>query len=222
MTSLGKALVVFTTLVSQFFLGLIFVTAYAGRNWQAEAAEMDGYTFSLTPGDIPQWSVTHRVTGQSLSTSPTLPGAIKIALDDKAQRINDQLPGLEQRKQLLEAQLADSTAAAAQDVEGLTKRIQALQADLDSLNESIASLIEEQQTLSSRADQTRRTAERRRSDVARLENILAEIRAERFRIQEQIRRLEDRRVRLQGSLSRAEARNEQLESRLREGYADGI
>ncbi|QDT38499.1 hypothetical protein [Stratiformator vulcanicus] len=221
MTAFGKILVVFTTLMSLFFLGLIVVTAYGGRNWQAEADKMDDYTFANTGGENPQWTITHRVTGQTLQSSPALPGAITAALRDRQSRLQDQLATLDSRVNSLTMQFDTATQAANIDESGLQARVDALQATMAQLNSEAALFVEQQKTKGAEADRIRRIAEQRRSDVARLENVLAEIRAERFRITEQTRRLEDRQVRLRGNLTRAEARKEQLEKKLRAGYADG-
>ncbi len=85
MTKFGKALVVFVAVMSVAFLAFIGVTALAGPNWQAKAADLDGYAIDPVPGDVVQWKVTERVTGKELGTKPTLPAALKAAQADKVQ-----------------------------------------------------------------------------------------------------------------------------------------
>lgn len=212
MTKFGKALVVFVAVMSVAFLAFIGVTALAGPNWQAKAADLDGYAVDAVPGDVIQWKVTQRVTGKELGTKPTLPAALKAAQDDKAQAQQQRITTLDQEIQRVQLIIDAEKPAAEVDKAGIQARVESLRKIIEQLDAQIVQLTRQGIEQAQQAEQIRSVAEARRQDVARLQAELAQVRTDGYRIEEQIKQLEQRLIRMGGQIDRAVRRNQQLQN----------
>jgi len=211
MTKAAKVLVVFTTVMSLAFLAFVGVTTVAGPNWQARAAELDGYTIERVPGDVPSYKVTERVAGKDLGSKPNMPSAIVAAQNDRTQAQNA-------RKTELDAQIAavklardEESAASKDDAAGVQLRLQRLSEELDRLDKEVLALTQQGTQKAQQAEAIRTDAAARRADVARVQNELAAVRADGFRVDEQIARLRQELIRIEGQIGRAERRRTQLQ-----------
>lgn len=211
MTKFGKALVVFVAVMSVAFVAFIGVTTLAGPNWQAKAAELDGYAIDAVPGDVIQWKVTERVGGKDLGTKPTLPAALKTAQDDKTQAQQRRITELTDQIQRIQVTLDDEKKASQDDEAGIQKRLDALSQGIAQLDAQIVQLTRQGTEQAQQAEQVRAEAERRRQDVARLQAELSQVGTDRYRIEQQIKQLEQRLIRMGGQIDRAARRNQQLQ-----------
>lgn len=216
MTKLGKALVVFVTVMSLAFLAFIGVTALAGPNWQLKANELEGYAFERTGGENPVWKVTNRVTGADLGSKPTLPAAIRDAQNDLAQRQQEQLATLDQDIAGLQEVLEAEKVALAADEAGIQLRLDELNQALAQLDANIVELTRTGTQEAQKAAALRAEADARRQDVARLQTEIAQVRTDHYQITEQIKQLEQRMIRMGGQIDRAVRRQTQLQDRTSE------
>jgi len=213
MTKIGKALVVFVTVMSLAFVAFVLVTTLGGPNWQARAEAMEGYTIEATGTETPQWKVTERVTGKDVGTKGYLPDAIRSAQNDRVtaqqQRITDLDGNITRLQQTIEAE----KTAAATDVQGIDARLTQLTDEMARLDQQLLTLTQQGTEQAQQAERLRTEASARRADVARLQGELAQVRTDRYRLAEQIQQLERRLVRLGGQIDRAERRHTQLQER---------
>lgn len=216
MTKIGKALVVFVTVMSLAFVAFIGVTALAGPNWQAKADALDGYSFEALGGDVPQWKVTERVTGKDLGTKQYLPAAVLAAQNDRAQTQQQRMTQLDQEIARLQGVLEAEKAAAAVDEQGIETRVAQLSQIIADLDQQILALTREGTAQAQQAERIRAEAGARRADVARLQSELSQVRTDRYRLAEQIAQLEQRLIRMGGQIDRAVRRQEQLQNRTTE------
>ncbi|QDT65525.1 hypothetical protein [Calycomorphotria hydatis] len=217
MNQAAKIFTVITTFICLFFLGLIVVTAYSGRNWNAMAEELTDYSIEKSEGEVVSYSTIHRQTGTNLGSTSSLPGAIISAYKDKQNRLRARSTEIQDEIARIEPQIEQVKKFSEVDDVGIDDRIGRLQTSLKDLNEKTVEAAASQASLAAKAQTVREDVERRRADIARLQNALAEIRTERFRLEEQIKELDDRLIRLEGAINRAEGRREQLKTQTSPG-----
>ena len=220
MTKLGKSLVVFVAVMSVAFLAFIGVTTLAGPNWQMKAADLDGYTIEATGGDVVQWKVTERVAGKDLGTKPTLPAAIETAQSDRISAQQNRIGQLDQEIARLQETINAEKPASEQDAAGIQARLAELGVLVGELDQQIVALVRQGTEQAAQAETVRAEAGARRADVARLQNELAQIRTDRYRVGEQIKQLEQRLIRMGGQIDRALRRQQQLRDRTTDYEAD--
>ncbi|MGC1272221.1 MAG: hypothetical protein WBC44_00835 [Planctomycetaceae bacterium] len=211
MTKIGKALVVFVTVMSLAFVAFVFVTTLGGPNWQAKAEQLDDYSFEATGTETPQWKVTARVTGKELGTKPYLPDAIRSAQNDLVTNQQQRITELDQKIKLTQETLVAEKAASAVDVQGIETRLAQLSEETARLDQQVLALTQQGTEAAQQAERLRTEAGARRADVARLQGELAQVRTDRYRLSEQIQQLQRRLVRLGGQIDRAERRQTQLQ-----------
>ncbi len=213
MTKIGKVLVVFTAVMSLAFVAFVAVTTLAGPNWRATASELDDYAIADVPGETVKWSVTRKVATderKTVTTADSLPAAIVAAQNDRTTVQTEEIAGLDQQIAATRQTLDAEKQASAADAEGVKRRVAALQKSVADLDAEILRLTQEGTRQAGLAQQKRDEATLRRADVARLAAELAQVRTDRFRIDEQISALENLLVRLDGLIDRANRRHEQL------------
>ena len=213
MTKLGKALVVFVTVMSLAFVAFIGVTAIGGPNWRAQAAEMNDYGFKRAPGDVPTWEVTHRVSGEIVTNAPSLPAALRDAQRHQQQQQTQAIAALDTDIKAAQTTIDAEKSASAADAEGIDKRLAQLNQLLGQLEQQVAEVTRQGTKQAELAGTTRAQVAARRGDVARLKTELSQVRVDRYRINEQIQQLEQRLIRLGGQINRADRRHQQLETR---------
>lgn len=214
MEKFSRVLAVLIAVLSVAFMGFAGVVSFGGPNWEAEARALEGYTFSLTPGETPIWSATRAAEREELSTkSQLLPEVLAAAIQDRATRaqqrvqsLNDAIPQLEaQTKTLDEMQTAD-VPALQQYFDVQTQRLADTHASIESTSKQqkvIAADVRkiEDQLASRREDVFRTELEYRilTADVERAKQNVAVV-------EEQIRLLED-------ELDKAQRRQRELDER---------
>ena len=211
MTKLGKALVVFVTVMSLAFVAFIGVTALGGPNWRTQAEELKDYSFAQTGGDVPVWEVTHRITGESVGSKPSLPEALVAAQRHKKQLQNEQITALDQKIERTRKMLEFEGKAIGLDAKGIETRLSQLSTQLGELELRVADVTRQGTEQTQLAETILAEADARRKDVERLEAELAQVRVDRYRVQEQIKQLEQRLIRLGGQINRAGHRQNQLQ-----------
>ena len=213
MTKIGKALVVFVTVMSLAFVAFVFVTTIGGPNWQAKADELQRYSFEATGTDAPQWNVTDRVTGKDLGTKNYLPEALLAAQSDLATLQGEQIRRLDTEIAAMQSILETERSTSVVDAQGIETRLADLSERTSQLDQQILQLTQQGTEKSQQAERLRADVEARRTDVARLQGELAQVRTDRYRLAEQIQQLQRRLVRLGGQIDRAERRQTQLQER---------
>ena len=114
MTSIGKVFTVVLAIASVLFVTAALAVVMTGPNWLAKADQVEGYAFSRSGGENPQWTATDVATGQPVKSASNLADVIPAALDAKVTAYNTELAALREQKQNLENVLQISTATAAE------------------------------------------------------------------------------------------------------------
>lgn len=209
----SRLLAIVVTVLSIAFLGFALAAFIGGPNWDATAREMKAYQFSYTPGENAQWTATS-ASGESVGSSPVLPGVIVAALDDRIEKLQAQLNELNTRQPQVEENLARLNQQIEADRNALTVSIDQRRNQLGQLQQQITQLSNQvlQQTAAGFA--VEQVVSNRRSDVFRLQNQLELLRADEARIAQIHRQMADLIEQIDADLAKARRREQQLRERL--------
>lgn len=210
MTRFGKILVILISFVSLAFAGFAIVVYYAGPNWQELAGQIEGYKFSQSTGENPTWSAVRAQGDQTVSTDKNLAKVIDAVLADKLNILNQETADYTGRIPPLTEELEKTKASNIADIPALSAYIIAERARVAALGEDLAKLEAEVLTKTDVAQKLENIASFRREDVFRLTGQLAEIRADKFRLQAIQRQLTEELEQVNGNIERAEERRNQL------------
>lgn len=214
MNTISKTLVVFVTVASLAFLGFAAVNLLGGPNWEADLQELTEYSYEKSDGPVPEWTLTHRQSGDKVQTSRVLAELVAAALKDQTQRQQAQVGELQEAIPRLESGLAQAKALNARDRAAMQAREQVLAQRLKQIDDQVNEAALAGINTYRQAMAVRDVAERRREDVFRLEDQLAEIEVNVYQIIEQKRRLQDLLIQYRGVNERLEQRNGQLQQQL--------
>jgi hypothetical protein len=214
MTRLGKILVILIAFVSLAFAGFSIVVYYAGPNWQEMAGQIEGYTFTYTPGENPTWSAVKARGAVNIATDKNLAKVIDAVLADRLKDVNAEVADYTGRIPPLTAELAATSAANTADEPALLAYIKAEQDRLMALNTDLAKLEAAVLAQTSAAQQIENIASSRREDVFCLGGQLAEIRADKYRLGVILRDLAEELEHVNGNVERATERQNKLHADL--------
>ena len=216
MRKFGKVLAVFVTFVSLAFMGFAAVTTAGGTNWYRERDKLvSDFQFTEPAEGSPNWSVKARDPNDDWQKSSKVLADLVISarqhmneqavaeIDAIQEEIGDETGGLVHRKN-------EAIRLQKIDLEGIKKREQELEEEIDTLAQEIDKTSQDGIQKALDAQKVRDEAARRREDVFRLKNQLEEIQADKFQLEEQKKRLQDLLERLNGNLERSQKRNKQL------------
>jgi phage shock protein A len=220
MTKYSKVLVVVTAAASLLFLGIAVAAVVGGPNWNAEREELADFTFEISDGDPPMWTVRTRRPQRTDNGSmevqtvgaptPVLAEAIARARDFQLRQQREELERIENQIPQFEAAISETRELIEIDLKAVRKREAELTAELEAIHDQIEELTAQAIAKAEEARVVRLEGERRRDDVFRLRNQLAELRTDRFRAIEQKNKLEDRLRRLRGDNEKLERRRQDL------------
>ena len=211
-TKIGKVLTVFLFAASMAFLGFSLIRYSAGANWPGmmQADDLQGYSFTLSAGENPQWTVKHKVSGQQVIQTAVPAQAIiaarKHMADEtkaKIEQIKTNLPGIQAKATELRETLDYDTKA-------LEDRLQILESEATALDQQVNTISNQLTLLTRETTDVQQHAADRREDVVRLQSQLEEIRTDRFRLVRLRRVLMDQLIRLNVNNKDLERRNQQL------------
>ena len=227
MTTFSKILALITTAACFAFLGFVTVSLIAGPNWVGETDDYPEYLFEYTPGEAPTWAAKRRDTDQAVGgASPILPKKIVEVLSqikqDQAAKITLLDEGNPQTKTWgingLETYLNDPNqgikALVFKDIAALNQQDAKLNADLSALRDALETTSRNVTMTVTGIEAIYLEAERRRADIYRLQNLVAEAETDRFRAIEHQEKLRDTWERYQGVIDRLKQRNEILSQQL--------
>lgn len=216
MTSIGKVLAIFTTVLSLGFLGMAFAARIAGPNWDGEALALAKQAPYYVERNVSEkettYTVKHMVTGESIKAGAKLiPDAIEAAYKHEATQIDEQIAKLTpQPPTKFEDQLKEVIAHQQMDRKAMELRDQELKVEYDRLAKQLADLTVESDKVSQESLVVWNEGELRREDVYRLRHHLEELNIDLFQGHEQKKRLQDELSQLRGTLARLQRRNERL------------
>ena len=211
MTKTSKCLVVFILAASAAFLGFVSATVVGGPNWGAESRELTGYVFQRTGDTAASWSVNSNAAGDTFSKSSLLlPETIVEARKHTNSRHQEELKQLDADIPKVRGQLEQAQQLIEVDQKAIQLRFEQLTAELQALHKQINDVSLEGIQVSQESQATNQQLERRREDVLRLINQLAEIRTELFQAIEQQERLRDEMIQIQGNIDPLKRREQQL------------
>jgi len=206
MTRFGKILVILITFASLAFGGFAIVTTTGGPNWQEMASQIKDYKFTYNGGENPTWTAVRARGEEQVASDRDLPKVIDAVLADKIKRLNaekqaflDKIPPL---TQALEKSRADNQA----DVPALEAYVVQERARVAALNDALAKLEAKVLAQTDAAQKLEKIASARREDVFRLTEELAEIRADKVRLEAIKRHLAEELEQVNGNIERAELR----------------
>lgn len=236
MTKFSKFLALFTTAACFAFLGFVMVTLIAGPNWPGETGQFTNYTFEYTGGENPSWSAKNRATDQAVQgPNKVLPKKIVDVLNDIKQKQQDQIalldkgnpqtqtPGIEGLENYINGYKSDQGAPIPGLRDILYKDIAALETKDDQLRQELAALRTDLETTTKKVTDTVASiesilikTERRRGDIYRLQNLVAEMQTDEYRAIEHQKKLRDVWERYRGVIQRLEQRKAILENQLKQ------
>lgn len=222
MSTISKTLVVFITAASLAFLGFAAVNLLGGPNWEAELQQLTEYSVEKSDGPIPEWTLTHRRSGEKVTSSRILAQLVAEALKDQTRRQQEEITRLNENIPKVQRSIEQATALNARDRQAMQTREVALAGLLQETNRlaneaALAGINKYRQAMAVRA-----VAERRREDVFRLREQLAELDVETYWLVEQKHRLQDLLIQYQGVNQRLYNRSNQLRRLLNPTYDEGV
>ncbi len=209
----SRLLAIVVTVLSIAFLGFAGVVTLGGPNWDATARSLKDYQFTHAPGPNGQWTATSP-DGESVGSSPLLPGAIVAALDDTNKKLQGQLGELNDRDPQLRDSIQKIERQIAADREALTASLARKQQQLKDLQEQTAELSDQIVQQTTQGIAVEEVVSDRRSDVFRLTNQLAVLRADEARIEQIRQQMADLIEQINADLDKARRREQQLRMRL--------
>ncbi len=225
MTIFSKILALFTTAACFAFLGFVMVSLIAGPNWQGETNNYSNYVFEYTPGEQPTWGVKRRSDDQAVgSASPVLPQKIVDVLKQIKQEQQDKIRLLEEgdpQKNVpgitaLETQIKEIKDLLYKDIKALNQQDKRLVANLAKLRNDLETTSRSVTDTVTEIEGIYLEAERRRGDIYRLQNFVAETQTDRYRSVEHQKKLRDVWERYEGVIDRLKQRNAILRKQLQE------
>lgn len=229
MTKFSKILALFTTAACFAFLGFVTVTLMAGPNWQGQTHSFPDYVFEYSGGENPSWSAKRRDNDQAVGgASPVLPKKIVDVLSQIKQEQQAEIALLDngdpQKRIKGITQLDDEIHNPETGIEVLMyKDIAALNRYEDRLIEDLGRVQTAYETTTREVSDLLKTtegiyidAERRRGDIYRLQNLVAETETDSYRAIEHQKKLRDVWERYQGVIHRLEERNGVLREQLKQ------
>jgi hypothetical protein len=213
-TTIGKVLAVATMAASLVFLGFVGVATWVGGpNWEGEAQAIEGYTFSRSAGESPQWSAQKHAGEAQLPTNKIIEPVIVAVYDDMIRTEQGRTPTTESIT-AIEQQIAAARKEVDADIAALNARDAEVLALLEQKNQEVVTVSQQVNAKGEEVQKLERQIQARREDVGRLAAQIEELRTDEFRIQQIQQQLEDLIQQIDASLNRATRRSSQLETYL--------
>ncbi len=209
----SRLLAIVVTVLSIAFLGFAGVVTLGGPNWDGTARSLKDYHFTHDPGPNGQWTATSP-DGESVGSSPLLPGVIVAALDDTNKKLQDQLGELNVREPQLRDSIQKMEQQMAADREALSASLARKQQQLKDLQEQSSQISNQVVQQTTQGIAVEKVVSDRRSDVLRLTNQLAVLRADEARIEQIHQQMVDLIEQINADLDKARQREQQLRLRL--------
>lgn len=199
MQGFSRVLTVLAAVLSIAFMGFAGVATLGGPNWESQAKQLDGFTFSKTTDEVPLWVATRSADREDLSTkSAVLPQVYAAALQDLAGRAKAEASELTTAIPELQRQTQTYRDFQGADVPALDRHFARMQQQLATLNGLIKTSGEQQDAIAAEILQLESQLDSRRQDVFQLDLQYRVLQGEIERIdqniavvEEQIRLVED-------------------------------
>jgi hypothetical protein len=209
-TTIGKALAVAMMAGSLIFLGFVGVATWlGGPNWELEAQSIEGYSFSRSAGDSPQWSAQKHVGQVQLSSNKIIEPVIVAVYDDMI-KTEQGLTPTQEAISGIEQQIAAARTEIQADLDALKARDAEIQSLLEKTDAEVVTVSQQVIAKGEEVQKIERQIQARREDVGRLMAQLEELRTDEFRIEQIQQQLQDLIQQIDASLDRAKRRQEQL------------
>lgn len=214
MEKFSRVLAVLIAVLSVAFMGFAGVVSFGGPNWEAEARNLEGYTFNLAPGEVRIWSATRAVDRQELSTkTPLLPQVLTAAIQDRTQQAQAERDRLASAIPDLENQIKTLSAMQEADKPALDAYFQQQTQRLAQTHAQIETTSKEQETLATEVRKVEDQLASRREDVFRLELEHRVLTADVERIKQNVAVVEEQIRLLEDELDKAQRRKRELDER---------
>jgi hypothetical protein len=200
MLNLFKVLAVFTAITAIGLMAVAISTSIVKPDFQAEmnTPAMLNYTFSVSAGETPQWTVTRRFGDKgNVGTDPTGYDALIRAHKDYRNYLSTRTSEMSTEAAALTEQTKSFLAKQSQDLQAMDNKIAALKADADAVADRLLQKSATLQGLSVKGREIRDETAQRRTDVLRLQHELEELRTDLYRLTSIRRDLTDRLLRTQ-------------------------
>jgi hypothetical protein len=217
-----KVLAVFTSIVAVTMMAVALSTWVVAPDLRSEmnTPAMLNYTFDVSAGENPQWTVTRRFSINpqdpnergTVGTFPTGYDALIKAHQDYRTQLNSRASAMSAETTTLSAQADAFRARQNQDLLAMDAKITELNAELADLSVRLRAKSDQLQGLSVQGREIREETAQRRTDVLRLQHELEEVRTDLYRLTAIRRDLMDR-------LLRTEIENQELSDRTAQMHA---
>ncbi len=213
-TTIGRVFTVLIAMTSVAFMAFAMSRWATIPDWPSEERQLEDFKLTRTEGETPSWSASTRRTGDAVSTSTNIAQVLeamykKAAQDDQAElgELQPQIPILEEEISLAKTSIKQDSLAAA------TKADQ-LSAEFEQLRELVSKLTTEAELEKATAQKLQQQRKRRRSDVYRVREELAEVETDQFRAEQLQKQIVDMIRRVQGNFVKLQTRHQQLKKSL--------
>lgn len=221
MNNIAKPLAVFVTFASLAFAAFAGSLAMGGRNWEVDARSSsfaDDYTFEVQTGDVVNYVVKSRRTGEQVSSGKMLAEVIVNARQKQFQNAVQAKTAIEAEISQLQPLISTAKSEIEADLKAIDGRLARFAQDLSVVNTEIAEVSQESLAKVAEIQAVRKQAEERREEFYRLRNQLELLRDDLYAAKGQRSALQDEKVRMEESLRRMKRRNVQLLKTLGQPY----
>ena len=213
-STIGRVSTIMVTMFSVAFM------AFAISRWAtvpdrvSEARELTEFTLTKTEGETPSWSASTRLTGESVSTSSNMSEVLEAMYKRSTTDAQAVLTEYQEEIPFLEEDLSSAKSSIEEDSKAVATKSKQLVAIMEQLDEVVETVSAEATREKATAQKTQETRERRRSDVYRVHEELAQVNTDQFRAVQLQKQLTDMIRRVQGNVIKLQTRQQQLKESL--------
>ncbi len=213
-TTIGRVFTVLTAISSVAFMAFAISRWATVPDWAYEARQLEDFKLTRTEGETPSWSASTRLSGESVSTSTNLAQVLEAMYRRGTQDAQAELTIYQQEKPLLEEEIKAAKVSIEQDSLAASTKADKLVAELDRLHELVNQLTTQAELAKANAQKIQEQRKRRRSDVYRVREELAEVETDQYRAIQLQKQIIDMIRRVQGNFVKLQTRHQQLKKSL--------
>ncbi|MBL4883153.1 MAG: hypothetical protein JKY95_01285 [Planctomycetaceae bacterium] len=213
-STIGRVFTVLVAMSSVAFMSFAISRWVTIPDRASEARQLDEFTLTKTEGETPSWSAAKRLSGESVSTSINMSEVLEAMYKRGTQDAQTELTLHQEEIPFLEKDIAAAKASIEQDTAAVVTRAEQLLAQMKQLDELVDKLTTDAEREKAVAQKTQQTRERRRSDVYRVREEIAEVVSDKFRASQLKSQLTDMVRRVQGNVVKLQTRQQQLKESL--------
>jgi len=213
-STIGRVFTILTAMSSVAFM------AFAVSRWVtipdrvSEARQLGDFVLTRTEGETPSWSASTRLSGESVSTSTNVSKVLEAMYQRGTQDAQAELTQYQEQIPFLEKDIQSAKTTSEQDSAAVKTKVDQLLTQIKQIDEVVVQLTTDAEREKAKAQKTQQTRERRRGDVYRIQEDLAEVLTDQARALQLQNQLTDMIRRVQGNYVKLQTRRQQLKKSL--------